>query len=197
MITRIILVLALLGVGACSKDDAEQTIKNPGLISLGTIHEEKIEPGLIRVLGGHERDSLQFSGNDVIKSVDIYATQDGGQPVLTIFYKGTYERINDIGDSTFEINFHYDSVEVVARNEDALKLLNGLTFCGKNDFVLGQAANLTANSADPLCPLDDVPFHVYDIYKIEGERVFFGKGDKSKAETRPKELDRDRPFIKR
>jgi hypothetical protein len=191
------MILALVVGVACGRDDAEQTIKNPQLIALGTVQEEKIEPGLIRVIGGYERDSLQFSGNDVIKTVDVYANQNGSPPAVTIFYRGTYERGNDLGGEVFEINFHYTSVEMVARTEDAMKLLNGLTFCGKNDFVVGQAANLTDNSDDALCPLDDMPLHIYDIYKVEGDRVFFGKGDKTKPESRPREQDRNRPFIKR
>ncbi len=197
MIARAILVAAFLFGAACSRDDAEQTVKNPKLIELGSVHEEIVRPGLIRVIGGFERDSFEFKGNDVLKTVDVYASQDGGQPALTIFYKGTYDRGTDLGSEVYEINFHFQTVEMIARTEDAMKLLNGLTFCGKNDFKVGEAANLTANSADPLCPLDDVPFNVFDVYKVEGDRVFFGKGDKTKAETRPHELDREHPFIKR
>ncbi|HEX4925330.1 MAG TPA: hypothetical protein VFV50_14645 [Bdellovibrionales bacterium] len=194
---HLIFALFALVLGACSGDDAQEALKNPELIQLGTVHEEKVQPGLIRVLGGYERDSFAFSGNDVIKTVDVYPTETATSAALTIFYRGTYKRGNDIGGETFEIDLSYGSVEVVARTEDALKLLNSLTFCGKNDFVLGQAANLTNNANDPLCPLDDLPMTVYDIYKIEGERVFFGKGDKTRADARPRELDRDNPFIKR
>lgn len=198
MLRKISLILFALALAACSGDDAQEALKNPELIALGTVHEEKIQPGLIRVLGGYERDSLEFAGNDVIKSVDVYPTEAvGSTPALTIFYRGTYKRGSDIGDKTFEIDMTYNTVEVVARTEDALKLLNSLTFCGKNDFVLGQAANLTNNANDQLCPLDDLPKTVYDIYKVEGERVFFGKGDKTRADARPRELDRESPYIKR
>jgi hypothetical protein len=194
---RSLVALGLVILCACSPEAARETVKNPKLIELGTIHEEKIQPGFIRVLGGSDRDTFTFSGNEVVKAVDIYPGPEGGTPVITVFYKGTYSRGNDIGNETFEINLNYNTVELVARNEDAVKLLNGLNFCGKNDFAIGVNANLTNSSAEALCPLDDTPTVVYDIYKVEGDRVFFGKGDKTSAEKRPKELDRDAPFIKR
>jgi hypothetical protein len=189
--------LSLSLLAACSKDDAEQTVKNPKLIELGTVQETNIEPGAISLIGGYERDSLEFKGNDIMKTVDVFVSREATTPVISIFYKGTYTRGNDIGSETFEIDFNFTSVEMVARNEDAVKLLNGLSFCGKNDFVIGQPANLTAGSTGATCPLDDMPKSVYDVYHVEADKVFFGRGDKSKPETRPHELDRDHPYAKR
>jgi hypothetical protein len=194
---RRLAALSLVILFACSPEGARETVKNPKLIELGTIHEEKIQPGLIRVLGGSERDTFTFSGNEVQKAVDIYPGPEGGTPVMTVIYKGTYSRGNDLGNETYQIDLSYKTVELVARNEDAVKVLNTLNFCGKSDFALGVNADLTANSPEGLCPLDDTPSVVYDIYKVEGDRVFFGKGDKTSAEKRPTELDRENPFIKR
>ncbi|MEQ1876619.1 MAG: hypothetical protein ABL958_08230 [Bdellovibrionia bacterium] len=198
MLKRIFLTALIFTFSAaCSKDDAEQTVKNPKLIELGTVQEVNTRPALINILGGYERDSLQFAGNDVTKTVDVYASQDGSQPIITIFYKGTYTRGNDIGNDTWELDLNYTSVEVVARTDAAVKVLNTLSFCGKNDFATGVNANLSATSAEATCPLDDVPFSRYDIYKVEGDKVYFGTGDKTTKETRPKDLDRDHPFVKR
>jgi len=198
MIRKILLVVAFAGLAqGCSQDAAKQVIENPKLIQMGTIQQEHTQPGAIRAIGGDSRESFQFSGNNVKHTIDLFAAGENKTPIVTIFYSGTYERGEDLGNDTYQINFSYDKAEMVARNATAVQFLNTMSFCGKNDFAVGKTVNMTADSSNELCPLEDMPSHVFDIYKVEGDRVFFGKGDKTSADKRPKDLDRDNPFVKR
>jgi len=150
------------------------------------------EPLALKLIGGSTRTTYEFSGIEVKKTEQYFATSDCTDLASTVVYIGSFDRKDELQKNVFQVNMLFNQVLVEAKNAGGQKVLNTAAFCGTSNWSINVPIDLTTHTRDSLCPLATLPQSIFDIYTIEDASLFFGKGDdKASADKRPTELNRD------
>jgi hypothetical protein len=187
--------LALLaGCGSGAKDAAnkiEAKIEAPELTH--TWEADKCSNDVI--FGTSKRTQYDFSGNIVKRIEQTFSHENCVDPAGTVVYTGSYKKGDEVQKDVHAIDMTFTSVSVTALNDTGVKLLNTLKLCGKGDWTINVSVDMTAQNRDKLCPVKALPETVFDIYTVEGNKFYWGKGDKkATAADRPSQIDREVQF---
>lgn len=156
------------------------------------------EPLALKVIGGSKRTGYKFSGKDVTRNEQYFSEGDCKDAVaVNVVYRGSYDKKNEIQDNVHAIDMTFGKVLVTPLTDAGVKTLNTFNLCGVSDWAVGREVDVTGASRDAKCPVIGTPQAIFDIYTTSDNQLFFGKGDdgdKSAAEKRPTEINREIPY---
>jgi hypothetical protein len=162
-------------------------------------------------LFGHERKRIELAGDKAIFVTEGSAPSIAGailtpdkspcaDPIGEVREEGSFDTGGD-AQGGHKIQFKIEKVSLKANGDLGAKALNVINACGINDWKAGESRDVTKATQEGSikCWGDKTPFTLYDIYTIEGTRLFLGKGQergKESEDGRPRDLDREMAFDK-
>lgn len=190
----------LVVFSACGKSpaetvrDAQNSIKNSDL-NHSWQEEGCRDSGALKLAGASTRVVYEFHENHVIRKEQYFANTDCRELAVTLVYSGTFEKRDEVQKDVTQLNFQFTQAQAIAESDAGRGFLETTKFCGESGWKIGSPVDLTARTRDSLCPVSNLPMNTWDIYSIENDRLFFGRGDdKGSPEKRPSVLNRDQPF---
>ena len=151
----------------------------------------------------YHKDAMKFSAvGDFDKVTTLFGDAGCAAPMGTLSEYGTYAALGSSSSVTDaqDINFTIVQAKVSADSDDAVKLLNAVSYCGISAWQKGQATDVLGKSCGGVNhPKGQVTF---DVYRVDngGKRLQIGKDslfvDKSDVNSRPSKLDESRAFTK-
>jgi hypothetical protein len=198
--TAVVMAFASVGCG----DAANKAAELAGIGSADLQHrfqQEKCSESLaLKIIGGSKRTTLEFSGDSVARNEQFFSEGDCKEAVaVDVIYRGRFEKKDEIQEDVHQLNLSYGQVVVIPRTEAGVNALNTINLCGTSDWAIGREVDVTAVSRGATCPVDGTPQNIFDIYTIQDDVLFLGKGDaasKATPETRATELDREQGYRK-
>lgn len=136
--------------------------------------------------------TLTFSGNSFTLTGSFSEDANCSVPVFSASQKGTFqvgaEKILTSGDTVNELDVTSTEAHVTLHDELYVELFNLSSTCNKTDWQKDVAVDVLG--------CDDFgPNKMYDIFKVEGNKLYLGdsseEGIGESPDTRPTELDSD------
>jgi hypothetical protein len=190
--------LSLSGLAACGKlsDAIQSTDQAVSAHELQHSFKDSCSKNIaLTAIGSSEFETYQFSGNSVTKTDEYFSSGDCTTPAVMVVYNGTFEKKDQVQQNTYQINATFTTVTVTPQDDQGKTLLNTLSFCGITNWTTGTAVDLSAQAGVGLCSLDKLPKSVFDIYSVDNNVLYLGKGsDKSTADRRPTDVDRSNGY---
>lgn len=148
-------------------------------------------------LFGLSEDSQMKVGADSFSRVTRYHTTGTcSAEAIRLEQTGTYSQGADVQTGVKSIDFTVDHVQVTALNKAGADILRLANFCGISQWKVGVAQDVTSQSGSERC-VPKLPQTIYQIYSVEGDNLFLGKGDDlTVPEKRPGELDRTKIYTR-
>ena len=136
--------------------------------------------------------TLTFSGNSFTLTGSFSEDANCSTPVFSSSQKGTFkigaEKILTSGDTVKELDVTSTEVHVTLHDELYVGFFNTSSTCNKTDWKKDV-------EVDVLGCDDFGPDTIYDIYKVDGNKLYLGdsseEGVGESSDTRPTELDSD------
>lgn len=154
------------------------------------------QPGALKLIGASKRTSYTFAGNEITRSDAYYSDTTCGAGAVNVTYTGTFDK-KDLAaqPDVNQLDVTLYKVFVVGQNAEGIKLLNAANFCGKKNWVENVEADLSANSRDAFCPLENLPQTYYTVYAVRNDYLFLGDAE-AKPEDRSVKLNLEMPYGK-
>jgi hypothetical protein len=209
---KIILLAAALPVimsAACAKENSssvsenvQQAARDPSLQAktfVGDCRTLTLTAVSTGILTGQAvkstRTSYLFDGAGVTRGTQYFAEANCQGGIAANFKEfGSFNLIREkkSADEGVFIDMNFDKLKISVDNEAGLKVAQGLSLCGVNDWQLGQEREVTARSGDVTCHNLALPRAEKNIYKLEGTTLFLGNQTMAlrSPEGRPTSLDR-------
>ena len=149
----------------------------------------------------HQKAQLTFGAlGDFDQTTTLYSDAGCTQPVAALTEHGTYASLgaSKTAQNANDINFTTTAYSVTPKSDDAVKLMNGASYCGVNNWANGQATDVLGKTClGQTYANGDVTF---DVYHVDNNQLTLGKSSlfltKSSASTRPSQLDSSNVFTK-
>ncbi len=139
------------------------------------------------------KESYAFNGALVTLTREYHSKEGCKEAAILVAYKGSFEIKGQAAgqpEGVKNVDMNFENVTVKPVHEEGRKLLDKLNACGQKEWVLYAEVDMTAKSRAALCPIQDTPFAIYDIFLVANDQLQLGKGgDKNDAARRPSELD--------
>lgn len=174
----LILITAVLLTISCSRDKAKDVVSSVENLAAdsnlkGEFYSECIGSNLLKL---KEKLEIEFKGNQ-FKRRQIFYNKDScveTSEVGEIIYSGKFKVTKTKDKEPNEIDINLQKVTISPKNEFLVKTLNGLNFCGRNDYQVGVKSNITETSDNSLCPITNVPANLYGVYRVKNDRIYLG-----------------------
>ncbi len=213
----ILLALTTVFVVACDDDDNNDVVENVQEAAEDRDLQDKnfISPCSVTPLdavltgimtGGDaaikaQRVQYRFEGNDVTRTTFLFSESDCTSDVAIQFREvGDFDINPDNksadGGKFIDIDFHTLNAQVIS--QAGVEVANAISLCGANDWAAGAAErNVTARAADMTCYSAQVPRHNANIYRIDGNVLYFGPQTTANNDgsTRPTSLDTNVKYV--
>jgi hypothetical protein len=188
----------LVSCGDSSKDPVqyiEGAAQNPALQAKWEQEDCRVPQNqTLKSLGSTVRTEYQFAGNKITKSDKYYSGKNCDNLAVSIDYVGTYKKHDEVAPGVHQFDISYDSAVVTPRSKKGEKALTKANFCGNQSWKLDTSTDVTPGTKKKTCPLVAMPAQKYDIYHVQGDKLYFGATEqgkkKNKAQNRPAELDK-------
>ena len=175
---KYILVLTSILVGfsllsGCLHDSSENTeTELEGVWNTGCTYIEET---------GASKFSFEFFKNELILTMEMWYDQDCTIPFMTVKATGTFtigsDYIISSEDSVKEINQSRSNWYITLRDKEAVSVHNMLVYCDNSNWEIDSVFEVT------ICDEFTAAKKVYDIFKIEGSKLFFGESYDEKITT--------------
>lgn len=151
------------------------------------------EPLGLALLGMSKQTTIEFSNGAIARTETYFSTSDCRDAAIHVTYHGQYFKRREFKlAGVYEIDLHYERVTVVGKSDAGIDILRTGPFCGHPDWRRDLEIDVTVQDRGLFCPFDLFPRKHFDIYLVEGNLIFFGKGkDKFSGDSRFVEVDRD------
>jgi hypothetical protein len=98
---------------------------------------------------------------------------------------------SELKPNVHQIDINTTAMRVRPVTEAGVQVLKLAKLCDYTDWKVGETKDVTADTGKTTC-FPKLPQKLYDIYSIEGTKLFFGKSDDLTDQTkRPKALEPD------
>lgn len=208
-----LLALAVSLGGGCGKEKGESpanAVENPPIETVEPPPEDTraAEPSSLEGLQGQwesnctdtvlfgltENASLEVAGTQARKAKSFYSTGDCQNEAIRVEQRA---RLSDLGEATTGItnlDVTVEHIRVTPVSETGVAILRLSNFCGIADWKLNEFREIAPEVDSSRC-FPKIPTKIFDIYAIEGEKVYFGNDDDmARTASRPTQLYRDRFF---
>lgn len=181
---------------ACSKESVQQTFQEPRLMK-----NWETKCASSDILDLSKRSYFAFSGDTFKEVHTFYQDETCTQPAAEATYTGTFNLgpgpTGEAGATALDLK--YDKAYMVAVTEAGKEKLEGVKLCGHDSFPLNAQVEMTPDSAGILCPMTTAPSARYEIYRMDGDKLYVGNagiGSRAKTEgERPTALDMENPYV--
>jgi hypothetical protein len=154
-----------------------------------------------KIVSKSMKEFYKFSGSTLAQQTEYYSNGNCENPAVQVQYDGNVkvDEKNPAVEDAHNLTFNYKTVAVKPLNEEGVKLLKMVNFCGKQDWKVNEKQVLTGQSTNLLCPVAKVPQTYYEVAKIDHKDLFLGAHEAGgwfeSAGQRPSALDWHAPFI--
>lgn len=185
-----LLVISLIILTACSSDGDDDNGGNADPALEGTWSEACTYDADDDT---YSKISMTFTGSNYSISSGAYSDANCSIALFTMAGEGTYdsgkEKILASGDTVKEADITAKSATLTLKNDSDVADFNTASICDKTNWQKDVAMSILA------CSDLGLTIKSYDIYKIDGNKLYFGdtegaKDGKTEA-TRPDELETD------
>lgn len=139
----------------------------------------------------YDQYTLTINGNSFGWDGSSYEDAACSISAFSLHSQGTFlvgsEKILTSGDTVKEIDISPASANMTLHDDDSVLAFNFIAMCGKTDWAKEVAVNIFSCTE-----FKDVAEKFYDIYKIDGNKIYFGDdstGDGLSSQTRPTQLE--------
>lgn len=195
--------ISIVGLSACDKDVSDainhpgEAVRNSELLHTFTQSACNTTAAPMVVLAPTYKITYDFNTTGVTRTNTYFSDTNCATPITKVKYEGTYVKGDPTTANVFQLNLHYSNVLVTGTSDAGITALKafGLGFCGHKDWAINAAVDVSADSRDATCPLENLPEDLYDIYTVDGNALYFGTGaDRTTAANRSTEIDRSQPY---
>ena len=188
------LLSALLLLAACSSDKSGNQGGVEGAFSSEAIWESSCLDS--DQFGLTMRSRFQINGEAFSRTNQYHSDGSCTDLAVETIEEGSLNRVAATdGSATGSIDFVYQRIDITPVSKNGLNALNTLSFCGMNNWQVGQMRNVTGRSGFNCW--DQTPRTIRDMYFVNGSTLYFGIGSekqKSGSASRPTAPDESRPW---
>jgi hypothetical protein len=140
---------------------------------------------------------LKFGANTFERELSFFANDRCEDAAFKVKYQGEYTVGSDDNypEGLSPVDFSITTVTVTALNDGGAKLLDNTDFCGQEAWTKGEEIDLSNNSSDLGCMLDDLPRSGFDIFRVKENELQMGRTGvlppTDDQAQRPKELSKE------
>lgn len=138
----------------------------------------------------------KVKGDNYTVYQDVYQDAACSMPLASAQIKAVFTLGDTVilssGESVVELDATINSAKMSVEDDNAVAYYNFVSFCGRSDWDKGVMVDVTD------CTEIVSSTEVYDIYKLDGDKLYMGDsdyGDGETPQTRPTQLDSN-AFIK-
>jgi hypothetical protein len=141
-----------------------------------------------------------FKGGNTFEQTVRVFKDDCQETQITVKIAGKYDTLGAAKGEPYalNINFTVTSASLTAVSEDAVKMLNTLSYCGVKDWKTDKKIDLVDRGCTGLNYRSGEV--IFDIYRRDGDRLYFGRNlfylARESAADRPANIDERRIFFK-
>lgn len=133
---------------------------------------------------------LEMMGEKISKLTRYHTNGGCAATGIEITQAGSFAKGAEVSPGVVSIDFHVAEATVKPVSNTGVDILKLSRFCGISDWQLNKARDITTTGGERCIP--KLPVTIFDIYSLEGNKLYFGRGDNlTNASKRPKELNRD------
>lgn len=136
----------------------------------------------------YSKSSINYANTNFNVNVEVYTEATCSTLLFSSQTHGTYSVGNPLtlnnGQTVYEINYTNLVWSMALMNPEFVTQYNSKTICGNSNWQKGVAVDVTN------CQMFGFPNAIFDIYKIDGNNLFFGDEETASGET-----EQDRPTI--
>lgn len=145
------------------------------------------------------REEFRFEGATVMRTTSLYSSADcSDQAVLQFKETGDFS-IDDnqhTSDGGQNIDLHYKKLEVTSITDTGALIAKEVKLCGSEDWSAGTNREVNASAADVNCYRRKVPADDINVYKRDGNTLYFGShGLTGALTTRPTSVDMQTKYV--
>lgn len=209
-----LLLVPVMMLAACDRHknknpftNAKETLKDTSI--QGKVYEsdcsvQPVSAAISGVMTGGQasvkgaRTQYKFEGANVERRTLYFTAADCSGPIAFTFDEIGEVDIKDdhAEDGARFMDMSFKNVELQIESEDGAKVANAINMCRSNKWSKGDKQDVTPMSSDPTCYNGTVPRQVANIYKRDGDTLYFGSTAKKevKDQNRPTSLDKGDAF---
>jgi hypothetical protein len=150
-----------------------------------------------RAFGLSETARISISGQTITQLSRVSASGNCVGLEVEVARTGTYQRRGQVTGNTFQVDTLIESIRVKPLTALGAQVLNLAGWCGISDWAVNQEKDVTAKTGSERC-FAKQPATTYSVYSVEGNRLYFGRGEETtQPARRPVELNREEYYIRR
>lgn len=148
------------------------------------------------LFGLTESSRLAIEGLSATQVTTVSSAGECASPSVEVIQAARLTKGGETAPNVRAIDIAISQIRVRPLSESGVAILNLSAFCNISDWVVNVERDVTGATGSDRC-FPKVPTTIFEIYSIEDNRLFFGRGDGATSPSdRPVELNRDRVFTK-
>jgi hypothetical protein len=148
------------------------------------------------LFGLSQNSALSVVDGKMLRLTRYHSTGTCTEESVEVLAEASYNKGSDVRTNVAAIDITIQKIVMKPISEMGVTLLKTSAFCGQTEWVLGEPKDVTAFTGKTNC-YPKVPQTMFDIFSIDGEKLYFGKGtDISTPAKRPTEINIELPYTK-
>lgn len=149
------------------------------------------------IFGITENSSLKVEGLQMTRLSRFHSNGSCTATAVEVEQVATFEKKEPITPNGFQVDILIAKISIRPVTDLGVQILKLTKFCDISDWTLNQTRDVTEKTGSERC-FPKVPSTLFQIYAVDGNRLFFGKtnADPLTAEQRPTELDTESFFAR-
>lgn len=200
-----LILCGLMAASACGMMPTKEKGKKAAETDLGLAGEWQNDCEKKDWLGvTHQREVHKYSATgDFERATKVFSDNECNAAIADLVEGGTFSSLGkskDVANAT-DINYTITSATVTPKTENAVKIFNTASYCGKTDWAINASKDvLGLKCLDKTHAKGEV---IFDIYRVDmdGKRLTTGKPSlflsKEDAASRPAALNEQNTFAKK
>ena len=136
-----------------------------------------------------QRIQYRFTGANVARVTHLYGARDCSGPEAFTFEEAGEMRIlenSKTADGATLIDFDFKKVDLTVSSQEGVVIANRIGVCNQSDWAINTKRDVTPTSAEFSCYNVTTPRLEFNIYRLDGNVLYFGTQAKANTvETRP------------
>lgn len=146
------------------------------------------------------RIQYRIDGDNITRSTLLYERTDcSGDVAYTFREMGTVSLSPDqrTRDNAKMIDINYTALKLRVDSQDGAQVANGTKLCNISNWQAGQERDVTPTSDDSGCYGIRVPRTDFNVYRIDGNTLYWGSSESSSRDRsdRPTSLDLTEKYV--
>lgn len=148
------------------------------------------------LFGLSESSRLTVASGSFTRLTRYHTNGTCGAEAIQFEQTGDFLQTSGSAENVLNVDFAVSQVKVTPVSRAGADILRLANFCGISDWTVGVAKDVTEQSGTDRC-IPKLPQTIYEIYTVEGNTLYFGKGENlTDPAKRPTEIDRDLAYAR-